>query len=86
MTHHADPASKRLRDEKDELCLNLLRGESTQSESITGGCLSRQVGADKTLLVMTADGVRALLEICSRASEVLLKICRRSAEYLQEIC
>lgn len=33
-------------DEKDELSLNLLLGESTASESAAGGCLSRQAGAE----------------------------------------
>lgn len=44
VTHHAEPASERLGDEKDELSLNLLRVESRRGESVTGGCLSRLSG------------------------------------------
>lgn len=44
VTRHAGPASERLRDEKDELSLNLLCGENTQSESVTVGCLLRHGG------------------------------------------
>lgn len=45
VTHRAGPASERLGDEKDELSLNLLRGENTQSESVTGGGLLRHGAA-----------------------------------------